>query len=118
MIKDTNDSRLDGRKAYFFRGDLYKPTYYRDPEHVGNTLLLYGLTREKYGNLVTDCLVDEYMFNATYVGMMSIYTFNMQILNYPWMKVFYERKREGQKMTRADWLASGIEMSEQLSLWN
>lgn len=107
MLENTEDRRLDGRKAYFFVGNMEHPTIIHDPQDIEQHLLEYG---------AWGCLVSEKHFQAYYMGLMTVYLFNFWVLAYPWIRRYYELKAQKQKMTRADWLACGVEQEHPLLL--
>ena len=101
MVKDTFDERLQGRKAYFFTGDLVEPRKYRDPDDVDNHLKAMHMWNYQ---------VDQKELIGHYIGAFTVYLFNFWVSVYPWIRAYYERKKHKQEMTRADWLASEPEV--------
>jgi hypothetical protein len=107
MVKNTDDTRLNGHKAYFKVGDVERPKFYRDQLQVSQIL-------EELN--IWETLVEEFTFCADYLGWMTFYKFNFWVLVYPWIKRYYERKNQKQEMTKADWLASQLEEIQPLLL--
>jgi len=102
MVKDTFDERLQGRKAYFFTGDLERPTIYRDPDDVENHL--------KAMHMFESYFLYKKEFIGYYIGAFTIYFFNFWALTYPWIKKYYEQREHKQGMSSADWFASPPEV--------
>jgi hypothetical protein len=98
MIDNLYDERLQGRKAYFFTGDLTKPTIYRDVIDVNNHLEALHMWEN---------LVDQKELIGHYIGAFTVYVFNFWVSVYPWIKAYYERKRHQhqQEITQIDWVA-------------
>jgi hypothetical protein len=93
------DERLRGRHGWYKRGRLEKPTVYRNPDTIRRAILELDLW--KY-------LVKEIHFVAEFIGAMSKWYFNFWVEEYPWIRILYERKEQGLKMSPADWIACGV----------
>jgi hypothetical protein len=108
MVANLDDPRLQGRKPVFVMGraKLEKPRFYRDPDEVENHLTAMHMWAY---------LVEEKELVGHYIGAFMLYVFNFWMSVYPWIKVYYERKRQKQKMTRADWLACNPQQTLQFS---
>lgn len=120
-MADNVDPRLNGRKAHFKTGKLEKPEIIRDPLEVERMLLmLFAKVKHVIGEDGTikavceevthwkEYIMKEVHLIAEYIGAMSIYTLNLLYDDYPWMKRYYELRREGERMTKADWIATGV----------
>jgi hypothetical protein len=93
------DDRLRNHRGWYKRGDLERPTFYRDPDIIRQAIQVLDLW---------NCLVKEIHFVAEYMGAMTKYYFNLWVEEFPWIKRMYELKEQGLRMTRADWIACGV----------
>lgn len=110
MVEDLEDKRLDGRKAYYAIGrkHLKKPEVYRDEKQIDNIIAFFDLWKVQ---------IDQIELQAEYIGAMTIYLFNLLLFEYAWMRTYYERRNQGKQMSRADWIASGVDDNVQYSFW-
>jgi len=99
LVENTEDRRLDGKKAYFFAGVLDKPETLRDEVQIDAIIDFLGLW---------DCCIEELHLIVEYLGAMSIYLFNLHVLEHPWIKTYHEKKQQGESMSTADWIVSGV----------
>jgi len=99
VAEDVSDSRLRNRRAWYKKGKLVQPAEYRDPAKVN--AIIWQLDLWAY-------FIYQIDFIAEYLGAMTYYFFNLWIMVYPWIKTYYERKRNKEKMTQADWIVAGV----------
>jgi hypothetical protein len=95
--KGALDDRLRNRRGWYQRGKLQKPDYIREPGKVDEYIREMNLW---------EAFTHKYEFQAEYIGAMTKFHFNFWILEYPWMRKFYELREQGKRMTPADWQAT------------
>lgn len=100
MADDVSDSRLDGRKAYFFSGDLERPTFYREHIVVDAIMTQLGMWR---------FLVYEKELMVEYLGAMSIFVFNFCMMCYEFTRFKNKKVLGRSRWKRCDALASSGE---------
>lgn len=99
MVKDTEDPRLQGQKAHYQAGKLAKPQFFRDPEDVRNVMAEMEMWQ---------VLINQYDCQVQWLGTMLVYVFNFWALVYPWIRTYYAKRQQGQKMSAEDWRAADV----------